>query len=126
MDSNELRHYGVKGQKWGIRRLSKQGTSTAKTSGTDDNNREHGQGTQKSSHKPKDVKTMTDAELNRAINRLRMETEYARLTQKEISAGQKFVNDVLKKSSKAVATKYATKAMSAGVDKAIAAVAKKK
>ena len=74
-----LAHYGVAGQKWGVRRSSKQ--LARSNSGI-------------TKYKEK-AKTLTDAELNTRIKRLETEKKYRELNKKTVSAGQKHVNEVL-------------------------------
>ncbi len=57
-----LEHYGVKGMQWGVRRSKKQLTRSSSKSST------------------KSVKSMSDADLRTAINRMNMEQQYARLS----------------------------------------------
>lgn len=71
------------------------------------------------------VKSMSDNELRQKINRLQMEKQYAQLTKKDTSAGQKFVSDILKGAAKQTAQTYVSRAMTKGVDKAIEALLKK-
>lgn len=51
------------------------------------------------SSRPKSVKDMTDEELQRAVNRINLENQYARLNPKQKSLGERFIksvaNDVL-------------------------------
>lgn len=77
----ELRHYGIKGMKWGVRRTPEQ---LARASG---NSR---------SERRKEAKSMSDAELKSKINRLNMEKQYVDLT-----AG-KSDNDKVKKGAEIV------------------------
>lgn len=67
-----LAHYGVKGMKWGVRRAASSGTSgRAKTT----------------SSKPA-VKSMSDDELRRRINRIQMERAYNTLTEQQTASGK--------------------------------------
>jgi hypothetical protein len=52
------------------------------------------------------VKSMSDDELKSAINRLKMEKEYATLTAPQVSAGRKIVMDMLKDIGKQQAKNY--------------------
>ncbi|CAK7008341.1 MAG: hypothetical protein EUB_01592 [Eubacterium sp.] len=71
------------------------------------------------------VKSMSDAELRQKINRLQMEKQYSKLTQKERSAGQKFVKDVFTNAAQQTASKYVSQYMNKGVDALIDRVLKK-
>lgn len=93
-------HYGVPGMKWGKRKA--RGTSTNPS-----------------------VKSLSDDELKKAIQRLQMEREFAKLTAPAPSAGKRFINDVLSDSGKKLATKYMVEVGAKFVDKALAqAIAK--
>lgn len=123
----ELRHHGIKGQRWGIRRFQqKDGSLTPlgkrrrrKGEGSDDS--------AKKETKPKSYKDMTDDELKTNIERLRLEKTYKDLDREvnpqTVSRGKKFVNDFIDKAIipaateagkdvlKKAATKYGSKAL---------------
>ena len=111
MYNDELMHYGVKGMKWGVRK----GRRKSSTPEHDD---------YKTAHSKTKVKSMSDAELRKRINRLQMENQYDQLTQKRKSAGQKFVSDVIRESGKEVCKTYVAKYMRKGVEAAIRAAFK--
>ena len=100
MSSTELTHYGILGMKWGVIKKSSGQSS----------------GYNKKRNDSLTIKKMSDAELKQKISRLQMEKQYAQLTKKESSNGQKFVMSVLTDASKQTASKYVSKYMSKGVD----------
>lgn len=68
---DELCHYGIKGQKWGVRRF--QNSDGSYTS----------EGKRRAQQEKKDpVKEMKDEDLRKAINRLSLENKYKDLTKK--------------------------------------------
>jgi len=75
LSADELAHYGKKGMRWGKRKA----TSSSEDDGPP---------------KP-DVKKMSDDDLKAAINRIKLEKEYVKLTQPEVSSGQKIVKSLL-------------------------------
>lgn len=115
MNDRELYHYGIKGQKWGVRRFqNKDGslTNAGKKRQTKMADKE------KKTAMKKDVKnrrTLSDADLKKKIERIKMEKQLKDLTAEEISPGKKFVSDVMSASGKKVATALASGAMLYGV-----------
>ena len=69
---DELCHYGIKGQKWGIRRF--QNSDGSYTS--------EGKRRAQQQEKKDPVKEMKDEDLRKAINRLSLENKYKDLTKK--------------------------------------------
>lgn len=54
----------------------------------------------------KPARKMTDAELNKAIERLEKERKYKTLKNSQLTAGKKFVRDILRDSGKRVGTEF--------------------
>lgn len=125
MRSDELMHYGRKGQKWGVRlfqnkdgsltpagriRYGKNGPPTNKSgkellrenTARDKSIRFAAKTTSKSveigkrAAQQKSVSEMSDQELRAAIDRKRLEIEYARLNPQQVSRGRKFANAAMK------------------------------
>ena len=104
-DDNELYHHGIKGMKWGIRRTPAQlGHKPSKLT---------------TSQRKSEMKKMSDTELRNRINRIQMEKQYMQLTAPEVSAGKKFVKDVLVNAAKQTATSYVSKYMNKGLEAAM-------
>ena len=131
--TNELYHHGVKGQRWGFRRYqNKDGTLTsAGKKRAEKLRREYldltgktqmrGNGSKSTSNtedttpKTKSISEMSDDDLQKAINRKRLEQQYSQLNPKQVSAGKKLCNEVilpaLKESGKKTLTSFMEKEM---------------
>ena len=112
MDNNYLQHYGVLGMKWGVRRerrkLSKIDKKAKKENWDDD-------AVTAARIKTKKVKQMSNAELKKLNERIRLENEYKNLNKHDASVGKKFVSDVMKETSKEIAKDYTKKYAKKGI-----------
>jgi hypothetical protein len=111
-----LYHFGILGMKWGVRRnhggVSKAGRQKA---GSKEDDRSE-DSKKKSELKKKKLRQMSNVELKSLNERLQLEKQYKELTKNEISAGRKFVTEVLAGAAKQTATTYASKYMGKGVE----------
>jgi hypothetical protein len=82
--TNELFHFGVLGMKWG-RRKSDKTVSTAYLGKQ-----------QNDSSKRADIKSMSDDELRKVINRLQLEKQYSDLSSKDVSRGKQRLDKIMK------------------------------
>lgn len=118
MENSCLLHYGIKGQKWGIRRFQRKDgslTPAGKKRYADDDYHED----YRRAHDSKSVRTMSDQELRNRLNRLQMERQYNQMTTSKFDAGKKVVTDILANAGKETAKNYIAKYMSKGIDKII-------
>lgn len=109
MDNNELMHYGVKGMRWGVRKDRHTALRKKKKSTPD---------SRKKNEMKKAVRNrrlLSDAELKKKIERIKMEQQLKDLTDKEIAPGKAFVKEVLANSGRKVATSLVTGAVLYGV-----------
>lgn len=79
MDNYELYHYGIKGQRWGVRRFQKKNGSLTPAGKKRQKEKWSEDATEASKIKKKSVKEMSNAELKRLNERTRLEQEYSRL-----------------------------------------------
>lgn len=122
--NGELYHWGVKGMKWGVRRYqNKNGTLTAAGK-----KRRKSQQKELSPNKKeriarkKDLKnrrTMSDAELKKKIERLKMEKEFKNLTNEDIRPGRTYVKEIMSSAGKKTLTIAAAGALAYGVKAAM-------
>ena len=101
MNNNYLKHHGVKGMKWGVRketlvtgaRIAKSASegfkSASNIAGTVNNNKTP------SKKVRNDLSQMSDDELRRRINRLNMEQQYSNLNPSRTSRGASFAKSTL-------------------------------
>lgn len=125
-----LMHYGRRGMKWyqhiftdsdGNSRL---GSRRSRSDGDGETGgvKRRGRSLKKNQGSSyKKASEMSDAELNNAINRFRLEETYnsyiSKMTPQKSNKAKNFVSDVLEKSGKNIATQATTYAMGAAVNK---------
>ena len=80
-----LDHYGVKGMRWGHRKR--------KVSSSSRSNQRKSRSEMK-----RNRRTLSEADLNRNIDRLRKEKQLKELIDEDVNPGKKYIQDVLKKS----------------------------
>lgn len=120
MEKNEemLEHHGIKGQKWGVRRYqNKDGTRTALGK-----KRESSPDTKEKEARKTDVKnrrTMSDADLKKRIERMKLEKEYKTLVDEDTAPGKKYVSEILSAAGKKTLTIAAAGALAYGVKAAM-------
>jgi hypothetical protein len=88
----DIKHFGVLGMKWGIRKR--------RSSGPDTSSEDH-----KTSRaiKSKKISEMSNEELKKLTTRLQLERQLKDLSAKEVSTGQKFVSEALSAHAKITA-----------------------
>lgn len=98
---NELYHHGVKGMKWGVRKtpvISSSGATRKRKSNTLSLFKKTTRNASVSKSSPaqtKSVKDMSDDELRRKIERVRLEQQYQQLNPPTVSRGQKIAKRVM-------------------------------
>lgn len=111
---NELSHHGIKGQKWGVRRFqNKDGTRTALGK-----KRELSPDSKEKEARKADVKkrrTMSDTDLKKRIERMKLEKEYKTLVDEDTAPGKMYVAEILSSAGKKTLTVAAAGALAYGI-----------
>ena len=115
MDQNELMHYGVLGMRWGVRRYqNKDGTLT--TAGKKRLSKDKDKAEKKERKVAlKNRRSLSDVDLKKKIERLKMEKEFKNLTEEDIYPGRKYVGEIMSSAGKKALTVAAAGTMAYGV-----------
>ena len=112
LSENDLSHAGVLGMKWGIRKDRSSGSSDSSSTSGSSGSSDSSKGSKISGYDRKELaarrKTMTDKELNDAVNRLQTEKRLKELAQADVSSGKKYAVSLLKKIGKSAVENTAT------------------
>lgn len=115
---NELHHHGIKGMRWGVRRYQNpDGSRTALGK-----KRESSRNDKEKKARKADVKnrrTMSDADLKKRVERMKLEKEYKTLVDEDTTPGKKYVFEILSAVGKKTLTIAAAGALAYGVKAAM-------
>lgn len=108
-------HYGILGMRWGVRRYqNKDGTLT--TAGKKRLSKDKDKAEKKERKVAlKNRRSLSDVDLKKKIERLKMEKEFKNLTEEDISPGRKYVGEIMSSAGKKALTVVAAGAMAYGV-----------
>ena len=120
MDSYELYHHGILGQRWGVRRTPEQlGHRTGSKSGKSRSDTADEAKRTDMRSASKNRRNLSTEEIQRRIERIKLERQLKDLTDEELNPGRKFVADVMSQSGKKVITTIATGALLYGAKAAV-------
>lgn len=112
MNNSFLTHYGVLGMRWGKRR----GSNDTETHADKIVARHLGR---------KKIDELSNEELKVLATRLQLERQYKDLKSQNVSAGKKFVTEILTNAGKEAVKNYVAKQMGKGIEVAVGLVIKK-
>lgn len=115
MSETYLEHHGIIGMKWGVRRSE---AELARARGGSKQSADEQERTNRQTA-VKNRRTLSDAELKKRIERLKMEREFKNLTEEDIAPGRKCVSEILASSGKKMASIAVAGAMSYAVKAAM-------
>lgn len=111
---NELYHYGIKGMRWGIRRYQNpDGSRTALGKKRESSRNDKEKKARKADAKNR--RTMSDVDLKKRIERMKLEKEYKNLVDEDIAPGKKYIFEILSAIGKKTIPIVAAGALAYGV-----------
>lgn len=114
--NRELYHHGTKGMKWGVRRYQNKDGSLTQEGKMRAANKEKKQAMKKD---VKYRKALSDADIKKKIERLKLEKQLKDLTEEEVSSGKKYAKGIMAAVGTAVITSVAAGAVKYGIKAAM-------
>lgn len=116
MEENELKHYGVLGMKWGVRKDRKRGKKKKVKVTLESPFKRKQEAAQKEPSKKRSISDMSDDELRAFINRIQLEKQYAQLIAKPPSKGKAFVKRFIAENAQSIAKSAIQKTANRAID----------
>lgn len=109
-----LMHFGILGMHWGRKRGVKNKSPV----------NEHEDYIKKNELKKKNIKEMSNVDLKALNERIQLERQFKQLSKQEMSAGKKFVTEIVTKAAQQAASKYVAQYMDKGIEQLLKKAAK--